>query len=89
MKKLTAVIILFIFALTSRPAFAGTKTWKIENPEDSLFNVMGNWVKGFGTTPGGKKIMGPEKKESWLDPDEIKERRKSVGGINRGMKRYE
>ena len=86
MKKLSVIFLIIIFVFAAVPAFA--ETWKIEKPEDSPFNVMKNWISGFGERSDGTSIMVIKNKESWCGKDEIKQRRESMG-VKRGMKRYE
>ena len=86
MKKLTVIFLTVIFVFTSASAFA--KTWKIEKPEDSVFNCFKNWISSFGERADGVKVVGIEDKPSWLTADEIKERRRSIG-VTRGMGEYE
>lgn len=86
MKGLVVIFLIVVLVSASVPAFA--KTWKVEKPEDSPFNVMKNWLSRFGEGSEGKSIMDPEAWKSSYNADKIKERRKSMG-VKRGMKRYE
>ena len=86
MKRAVVIFLIAMLVFASVPAFA--KTWKVEKPEDSPFNVMKNWLSRFGEGPEGKSIMDPGVWKSSYSADEIKERRKSMG-VKRGMKCYE
>ena len=83
MRKLTVLAIIFMFILASIPVFAEEKP----HPK-SPFNGMREWLTDFGKTPSGKSIFECKNKPSTLDPDEVKDRVRNVGGGKRGMGRY-
>ena len=88
MKKLTVIFLIIILVFASVPAFA--KTWKIEKPEDSFFNVMRDYIASFAKVSDGTSVLKVKNKPSWLSSDEIKKRRRSeVGGVVRGMNKYD
>ena len=86
MKKLAVIFLIIMLVFTCVPAFA--KTWKIEKPEDSFFNVIKNYISSFGKRDDGTLLMELKSKPSWLTAGEVKERRRSIGVI-RGMGEYE
>lgn len=86
MRRLTAVAIIFLFLLASIPVFAADTGEQGQPPE--LFKIMSDWLGSFGKRADGTSVMTYENKPSELTPDEVKERRRSIGGGKRGMFNY-
>ena len=86
MRRLTAIFVIFIFVFSSVSVFAAEK--KIKRFERSPFNMLREWFGGFGKRDDGSSLMKVRNRRSWINNEEIRERRRSIGGLKRGMGRY-
>ncbi len=85
MRRLTAIFIIFIFVFSSVSVFAA----EIKRFERSPFNMLKEWFGDFGKRDDGSSVMKLKNRRSWINDEEIRERRRSIGGLKRGMGRYE
>ncbi len=83
MRRMVAIMIIMSFILISIPAFA-----EIKRLEKSPFNVLSEWLSSFGKRADGTSIMHTKPIPSTLSDEEVKARRLSIGGVIRGMGRY-